>query len=101
MRFLNDERRDRPPHPVNYFSPEAGEIAERYIDAAMLAREWGDPLPLFPEGEIRPFIDNTWGDTGKAIVNNWLGLVYKLTNHDRAKQFMEGIDPDDPLGLMG
>ncbi len=99
MRFLTNERADRPPHPVNYFSPEAGEIAERYIDAAMLAREWGDPLPLFPEGEIRPFIDNTWGDTGKAIVNNWLGLVYKLTNHDRAKQFMDGIDPDDPLGL--
>ena len=42
---------------------------------------------------------NTWGDTGKAIVNNWLGLVYKLTNLDRDSQFMPGIDPQNPLQL--
>ena len=46
-----------------------------------------------------PHCDNTWGDTGKAIVNNWLGLVYQLTNLDRQQQFMEGVDPDDPLQL--
>ena len=45
------------------------------------------------------FVDNTWGDTGKAIFNNWLGLVYQHTNLDRRKQFMEGVDPDNPLGL--
>jgi homoserine O-succinyltransferase len=43
--------------------------------------------------------DNSWGDTGKAIVSNWLGLVYQLTNLDRKKQFMPGVDPDDPLQL--
>ena len=42
---------------------------------------------------------DSWGDTGKAIVNNWLGLVYQLTNLDRKLQFMPGVDPDDPLGL--
>ncbi len=98
-RFLHGERADRPPHPVNYFAPEAEEIAERYIDEAILARQWEEPLPPFPEEEIRPFIDNTWGDTGKSIVNNWLGLVYKLTNLDRKKQFMDGVDRDDPLGM--
>ena len=38
-------------------------------------------------------------DTGKAIVNNWLGLVYQLTSHDRKLQFMPGVDPEDPLQL--
>jgi homoserine O-succinyltransferase len=44
-------------------------------------------------------LDNTWGDTAKAVVNNWLGLVYQVTNLDRTKQFMQGIDPDDPLQM--
>ena len=44
-------------------------------------------------------VDNTWGDTGKAIVNNWLGLVYNMTAVDGKQQFMDGIDPADPLGL--
>jgi homoserine O-succinyltransferase len=44
-------------------------------------------------------LDNTWGDTAKAIINNWLGLVYQFTNLDRRKQFMPDVDPDDPLGL--
>jgi homoserine O-succinyltransferase len=33
------------------------------------------------------------------MVNNWLGLVYQLTNRDRRLQFMDGVDPDDPLQL--
>ena len=44
-------------------------------------------------------IDNTWGDTAKAIVNNWLGLVYQFTHLDRKQQFMPGTNPKDPLGL--
>ena len=53
----------------------------------------------FPEEELTALVDNTWRDTGKAIVNNWLGLVYQHTNLDRRKQYMEDVDPDDPLGL--
>ena len=33
-------------------------------------------------------------------MSNWLGLVYRLTNVDRGKQFMHGVDPIDPLGLL-
>ena len=55
--------------------------------------------PDMPEREIEALLDNTWGDTAKAMVNNWLGLVYQLTNLDRKKQFMPGVDPNDPLGL--
>ena len=51
------------------------------------------------ERKLTAKLDNTWGDTAKAIVNNWLGLVYRTTNLDRKRQFMRGVDPDDPLGL--
>ena len=61
------------------------------------AIERAGPLPDYLEREIEPQLENTWGDTAKAIVANWLGLVYQLTNLDRNKQFMEGVDPDDPL----
>ena len=64
-----------------------------------LTRDGKARAPQFPEETLLPYCDNTWGDTGKAIVNNWLGLVYQLTNLDRRKQFMEGVDPDDPLQL--
>ncbi len=58
-----------------------------------------DDTPAFPDAELEPHVHNTWTDTGKAIVNNWLGLVYQLTNHDRKLQFMPGVDPEDPLQL--
>ncbi|NOX91520.1 MAG: homoserine O-succinyltransferase, partial [Gammaproteobacteria bacterium] len=35
----------------------------------------------------------------EAMINNWIGHVYQTTNSDRKKRFMEGIDPDDPLGI--
>jgi homoserine O-succinyltransferase len=44
-------------------------------------------------------VDNTWTDTGKAMFNNWLGLIYQLTNRDRKQPFMAGVDPHNPLGL--
>jgi len=56
-------------------------------------------LNMMPDARLQACVDNTWGDTGKAIVNNWLGLVYQLTNLDRRKQFMHGVNPEDPLGL--
>ena len=57
------------------------------------------PDPDFPEEAIDPFLENTWGDTGRALFNNWLGLVYQLTGLDRHEPFMPGIDPRDPLGI--
>ena len=57
------------------------------------------PCLPFPESALDSCIDNTWGDTGKAIFNNWLGLVYGLTSHDRLKQYMDGVDPKNPLDI--
>lgn len=99
LRYFKGERDDGPRYPENYLPPEAEEITRRYFAEAHKALKGGLELPDFPEAELAALVDNTWGDTGKAIVNNWLGLVYRLTNLDRKLQFMPGIDPDDPLGL--
>jgi homoserine O-succinyltransferase len=89
-RFLAGELEEAPPFPENYFSAEA----------AALAREWNNPEDIDAlEQQITPLLDNTWGDTARAIVNNWLGLVYRFTPLDRKQQFMPGTNPDDPLGL--
>ena len=98
-RYLAGELDAPPPFPEHYFSDEAAGLADQFIEAAKQAQVKGEQLPDFAEKELEPLLDNTWGDTAKAMVNNWLGLVYSLTNLDRHKQFMDGIDPDDPLGL--
>lgn len=99
-RFLNGELADPPPFPENYFTPSGQEIAADFVERAVNAKSRDEPMPAFPEGELLPHFDNTWGDTGKAIVNNWLGLVYQLTNLDRKQQFMPGVDASDPLMLQ-
>ena len=98
-RFLNGELTDPPPFPENYFNDEATRIATAFIGTAVHCLQRGKPVPVFDDAAIEAQLDNTWGDTAKAIVNNWLGLVYQTTNLDRTKQFMPGIDPADPLGL--
>lgn len=99
LRYLNDER-DEPPFPKNYFNEAAMTIASKYIGTALFAKYNGQAIPPFPEEAILPHLDNTWGDTGKAIFNNWLGLVYKFTGIERTQPFMEGVDPNNPLGML-
>ncbi|MFT5139908.1 MAG: homoserine O-succinyltransferase [Lysobacterales bacterium] len=101
FRYLNGELDAPPPYPEHYFSATAIEIAQRYIEDATAAREQGSDLPEFPEERLLPLVDNTWRDTGKAIFNNWLGLVYRKTNLDRTLQYMDDVDPSDPLQLLG
>jgi homoserine O-succinyltransferase len=101
FRYLERELDEPPPYPENYLPPQAREIALRFLGEALDAREQGEELPAFPEQEMMPWVDNTWRDTGKAIVNNWLGLVYRLTNPDPHEQYMDGVEPDDPLGVLG
>lgn len=92
-RFQAGELSAMPPFPENYFSPEAQQL----IAAAQLEHNaFSDEL----ESALEQAVDNTWGDTAKAIVNNWLGLVYQLTNLDRKMQFMAGVNPDAPLDFL-
>ena len=98
-RWLAGEADQPPPHPEHVFTAEAAAQADRHVAAAGAARAAGRPVPPFPDEALEASLDDTWGDTAKAIVNNWLGLVYQLTNLDRTRQYMEGVDPADPLGL--
>ena len=99
VRYIEGIRASYPPYPEHYFSEEAREILERYKQKVERARGDYHDLPPFPDQEVGELVDNTWSDTGKAIVNNWLGLVYQIAHRERGKVFMDGIDPEDPLGL--
>ena len=86
--------------PENYFPAEASQLTAAFLEQAQRDRAADAPVATFPDQALESMLDNTWGDTAKAVVANWLGLVYQLTNLDRTKLFMEGVDPDDPLGMM-
>lgn len=98
-RFVAGDRADYPPHLENYFSPEATAIVDAYEAIVRDCLKRNAPIPPFPEEQIEPHLDNTWLDTGKSIVNNWLGMVYRLTNNDRKISFADGVDPNNPLGI--
>lgn len=92
-------RPDYPPFPQNYFRPQVKAILNEYRLRLESARTQGTELPEFPESNLIPLLPNTWRDTAKSMVSNWIGKVYQLTNKERHLPFMEGIDPDNPLGL--
>ncbi len=42
-------------------------------------------------------LKNNWVDSASIFFARWIALVYRLTNYDVHKQYMDGIDPSDPL----
>ncbi len=98
MRYLAGELIAYPPEPENYFDGSARPLLDDFRNRAERQRA-PELIAEFPENALLHHADNTWGDTGKTVFNNWLGLVYQLTHQDRRVPFMESIDPDDPLGL--
>jgi homoserine O-succinyltransferase len=99
QRFSAGERSAYPPFPENHFRPREQAILNEYRQRLATARAAGDPVPEFPEQLVAGCIDNTWHDTAEGIVGNWIGLVYQLTHEQRNLPFMDGVDPDNPLGL--
>ena len=99
LRFACGARDDYPPFPENYFSPRSRAILGEYEDQLVAALDQGTGIPELPEELVTASLDNTWHDTAEAVINKWIGKVYQLTNIDRKLPFMEGINPDDPLGL--
>ena len=98
-RYAHGERETYPPYPERYFGVASRAMLDRHRDEVVAAKTRGTEPPPFPDAELEPGLDNTWTDTGKAMFNNWLGLVYQLTASDRRTPLMENLDPDDPLGL--
>ena len=98
-RYVQGTRADYPPFPENYFSLQSEAILNEYQERVHAARHSGAAVPELPETLIGASLDNTWHDSAEAVINNWIGRVYQITNHDRKLPFQNGIDPDDPLGL--
>ena len=74
---------DKPPYPEAYYSDD------------LIARlnAGGD------DSDFDNLLENTWRDSARTVVGNWVGQVYQTTNVNRTKQFMDGVDPNDPLNL--
>lgn len=99
LHFAQGQRHDYPPFPENYFGLQEQAILQEHGERILACRDRGRPIPELPELLVTKRLHNTWHDTGEAVVGNWIGKVYQLTNSDRRIPFMEGIDPSDPLAL--
>ena len=99
VRFCQNEIDRYPSYPENYFNEAVIQILLDYERHVKDAKKSGRELEDFPEQQILEHLDNTWRDTAKAVINNWLGKVYQITNQDRRLPFMAGIDPKNPLNL--
>jgi len=97
-RFINGQRDDYPPFPENYFGLQCQAILDEHRNQVRAALTRGERPPELPERWLVPALDNSWHDTAEAVINNWIGRVYQVTNHDRRLPFKQGVDPADPLG---
>jgi len=99
LAFINKDRLDYPSFPDNYFNSFQKSILNEYHFKILNALNNNTQLPEFPEKLLVSSLDNTWHDTADEVISNWMGLIYQLTHKDRKKQFMDGIDSENPLGL--
>jgi len=99
VRFVRGERGHFPRYPEHYLPTPAIKILDDHAKHVLEAVAAGREASPVPEAAVRPYLDNTWTDTGKALFNYWLGLVYRLTDLDRKRPFRPGVHPEDPLGL--
>jgi len=97
-RFIFEGLGEYPRPPENYFNISNSAILDEYRDRVIAAMAKGNTPPEFPEHLIVPVLDNTWHDSAEAVINNWIGKVYQLTDIDPRKPFHDGINPDNPLG---
>jgi homoserine O-succinyltransferase len=97
-RYIFEDLGEYPRFPENYFNNLNSAVLEEFRDRVTRAKLAGAPPPGFPEHLVVPALDNTWHDSAEAVINNWVGKVYQLTNIERRKPFADGIDPRDPLG---
>ena len=86
----------QPPFPEQYFDRYSRALLDEFT-ARLAAGEQAE----FPEPLLLPHLDNTWHDTAEAVVGNWIGCVYQVTHSERNRPFMDGVNPDNPLGLYG
>ncbi len=99
LAYNRGEKIAYPPFPVHFFNLHVKAIFNEYQYRLIKSIDEKTEPPVFPESLVLEHIDNSWHDTAAAIMANWMGLIYQITNMDPKLPFMEGINPDDPLGL--
>lgn len=102
-RYINKELNAYPPEPQNYYDDYSLAVLSEYrslLDSALQSNVMREDFPAFPSELLSKRLHNTWHDSGKSLVGNWVGLVYQITNKDVKKPFMDGVDPADPLGWL-
>lgn len=100
LRFISGDLKTYPPMPDNYFGDQQTAIFDEFSWWLQRGMKAGKKLPEFPEKLVVDDLDNTWHDTAEAVIANWIGLVYQVTHRERHLPFMEGVNPEDPLGLV-
>lgn len=93
-RFKTGEVEFYPSPPHNYFGPKSQAIL---LDVQTRINN-GEDISV-PEKEIELLLENTWTDSARSLMSNWIGHVYQVTNVDRKKQFMDGVNPNNPLEI--
>ncbi|WXU00558.1 MAG: Homoserine O-succinyltransferase [Catillopecten margaritatus gill symbiont] len=94
--YLAKIRDDYPPFPEHYLCVQSKAILNEFKTKVLV----GDlQISDFPEILVDQTLCNTWQNTSLAVINNWIGCVYQVTHEEVGKPFMEGTDPNDPLGL--
>ncbi len=94
-RYLDGERDNYPPILEKYFNKDVQKTLNDFQEQVISGQITS--LETFPEAAIEADLDCTWRDSARAMIGNWIGAVYQVTNVDRKKQFMDGINPDDPF----
>jgi len=89
LRFIAGHRPDYPAQPEFYFNAHASKLADDFQALVRDAQSKHDSnladenMPKFPEQAFEHELDNTWRDTSKGIINNWLGLVYEKSDYEK------------------
>lgn len=97
--YIDGELEGHSPMPENYFSEFNTALLREYQARVDRSLENRQPVPEFPEHLVIENLHNTWQDTARVVVGNWIGLIYQYTNVDRRIPFMQGVDIDNPLNL--
>lgn len=97
MNYIERKRPDYPPFPEHYFNDiRAMELAAAFKNDVLD----GKTDRPFPEEELTKLLENTWADSARSAISAWVGIIYQITHVDRNKPFMDGIDPNNPLGIL-
>ena len=97
--YIKGDLEGRSPMPENYFSEFSAAVLREYQQRVDRSLETKQPIPDFPEHLVIRNLRNTWQDTARVVVGNWIGLIYQYTSVDRRVPFMQGVNIDNPLNL--